>query len=387
MSSVLEPATARPPATTAAEPAAEPEVKWDGLFPASLRAVMLYCCDAALLLLGFQFYTTVPGLLEPAWADAVAWLKGHWPEAASLPLYKNTFAATNAAPTLYYALIVYLVALPLYYATFPDTYRVKSRLFWEAVLSLWRRRPTPKEAVAIRAVAVKAFFMPLMLVWLVPAVIALVKVLDDQPDLARYAAEKGWFVGFYYPVALLIIIVDLSCFTVAYGVEHPRLGNEIKSVEPTFLGWAVALMCYPPFALISAWALGWYERDDPLPAAPVLTGCLMLLLMGTYAAASVALGLRGGNLVHRGVVDRWPYSVIRHPAYLCKNLFWCTGAVPALIHVWGQPYPMVCVVLSSAAWFGVYTLRALTEERHLMRDPAYQEYCRRVKYRYIPGVW
>ena len=69
MSSVLEPATARPPATTAAEPAAEPEVKWDGLFPASLRAVMLnYCCAAALLLLGFQFYTTVPGLLEPAWA-------------------------------------------------------------------------------------------------------------------------------------------------------------------------------------------------------------------------------------------------------------------------------------------------------------------------------
>ena len=87
------------------------------------------------------------------------------------------------------------------------------------------------------------------------------------------------------------------------------------------------------------------------------------------------------------MVDRWPYSAIRHPAYLCKNLFWCVGAVPAFIAVWGRPFEMGCVVLSSAAWFGVYTLRALTEERHLMRDPAYQEYCKRVKYRYIPGVW
>src|SRR6059058_49511 len=84
------------------------------LFQASLPAVVInYCCAAALLLLGFQFYTTAPVLLEPAWAGAVERIKGHWPE-ANIPLYQNTFAAPNATPTLYFALIAYLVALPLY---------------------------------------------------------------------------------------------------------------------------------------------------------------------------------------------------------------------------------------------------------------------------------
>jgi protein-S-isoprenylcysteine O-methyltransferase Ste14 len=366
------------------------------LFQASLPVVVLnYFCAAALLLIGFQFYTTVPAKLEPAWAATVSWLKGHWPD-VSFPAYSNTYAAANAGPTLYYALIIYLVALPVYYATFPDGVVVKSRLFWcGAVRLLALRRPDPQEVVAIRAVAVKAFFMPLMLVWLVPALIGFP---GQVVEVARAvtAPESGSEVdmrrllAIYYLGLTLIIIVDLSCFSIAYGVEHPRLGNEIKSVEPTFLGWFVALICYPPFNIVSTWALGWYETDNPPMASLWVTGAvaaLMLLLMGTYAWASVALGLKGGNLVHRGVVDRWPYSVIRHPAYLCKNLFWCVGAVPAFILVWGQPKAMAFVVLSSAAWFGIYTLRALTEERHLMRDPAYQEYCKRVKYRYIPGVW
>jgi protein-S-isoprenylcysteine O-methyltransferase Ste14 len=365
------------------------------LFQATLSAVVTnYTCAAALLLIGFWFYATVPGWLGTAWADAAAWAQAHWPD-IGFPAYKNYYAAENAAPTLYFALIIYLVALPLYYATFPDGYPVKSRLFWGAAAGLLTgRRPTEPEAVALRAVAVKAFFMPLMLVWLVPALIAFPAVMREvanvmtgtgpDADMRRVLAVYGLGLTF-------IIIVDLSCFTVAYGVEHPRLGNEIKSVEPTVLGWVVALMCYPPFNFVSAWALGWYETDEPpLASGPwvaAAVAALMLVLMGTYAWASVALGLRGGNLVHRGVVDRWPYSVIRHPAYLCKNLFWCVGAVPAFIAVWGQPRAMAFVVLSSAAWFGVYTLRALTEERHLMKDPAYQEYCKRVKYRYIPGVW
>jgi protein-S-isoprenylcysteine O-methyltransferase Ste14 len=385
-------ATAPPPAAPAPTP----------LFRATLREVVTnYTCAAALLLMGFWFYSHAPAWLGTVWADATAWLQGQWPD-MSWPKYRDYYAEANAQPTLRLALIVYLVALPLYYATFPDGYPVKSRLFWGAAAGLLSgRRPSGPEAVALRAVAVKAFFMPLMLVWLVPALIGFPGlVLEVGKVLAATGAgpeaEMRSILALFVLGLTVIIIVDLSCFTVAYGVEHPRLGNEIKSVEPTLLGWAVALMCYPPFNPISAWALGWYETEQPPvnsgPWVAAAVGALMLVLMGTYAWASVALGLRGGNLVHRGVVDRWPYSVIRHPAYLCKNLFWCVGAVPAFVAACYLPpaerwFAMACVVGSSAAWFGVYTLRALTEERHLMRDPAYQEYCKRVKYRYIPGVW
>jgi len=44
-------------------------------------------------------------------------------------------------------------------------------------------------------------------------------------------------------------------------------------------------------------------------------------------------------------------------------------------------------VLSLAAWTGIYTVRALTEERHLKADPDYRAYCDRVKWRYIPRLW
>jgi protein-S-isoprenylcysteine O-methyltransferase Ste14 len=43
-------------------------------------------------------------------------------------------------------------------------------------------------------------------------------------------------------------------------------------------------------------------------------------------------------------------------------------------------------VLSMAFWSLIYYLRAVTEERHLMNDPDYQAYCRKVRYRFIPGL-
>jgi protein-S-isoprenylcysteine O-methyltransferase Ste14 len=38
-------------------------------------------------------------------------------------------------------------------------------------------------------------------------------------------------------------------------------------------------------------------------------------------------------------------------------------------------------------WGTIYFLRSVTEERFLMRDPDYVAYCRKVKYRFIPGIY
>jgi protein-S-isoprenylcysteine O-methyltransferase Ste14 len=35
---------------------------------------------------------------------------------------------------------------------------------------------------------------------------------------------------------------------------------------------------------------------------------------------------------------------------------------------------------------GLYYWRAITEERHLMRDEEYRRYMKKVRYRFIPGV-
>jgi protein-S-isoprenylcysteine O-methyltransferase Ste14 len=138
--------------------------------------------------------------------------------------------------------------------------------------------------------------------------------------------------------------------------------------------------------------IGWNALEYPNYADPTIqavAGTLMLILMGVYASASVALGLKASNLTNRGTVSRGPYAYIRHPAYLCKNLFWWVSAIPLL---WGSMQVgdwqlFGLAFFSLCAWSAIYTVRALTEERHLLADPEYGDYCERVKWRFIPRVW
>lgn len=330
-------------------------------FPASMREVLRnYAAAASLLVIGFAFYTAL-----------FTWV----------PHYREKVITPVGFFAIEVVMIAYLVLLPLFYATFPDDYAVKCRLFWRAIANLRSRRPTPKEATAIRAVAVKAFFMPLMVAWLFTGSITLGRAMLNPGTL-----------GFYELMMCLIVIVDLSFFTVAYGVEHPKLNNEIRSVEPTFLGWASALACYPPFQLGSLAVLGWFPLEYPDYDAYGMqwpAGLTMLGLMSIYTWASVALGLKASNLTNRGIVSRGPYRVIRHPAYICKNLFWWVAAMPVVLRLAnaGEWAAAGFALLSLSAWTGIYTVRALTEERHLKADPDYRDYCERVKWRYVPGVW
>jgi hypothetical protein len=39
------------------------------------------------------------------------------------------------------------------------------------------------------------------------------------------------------------------------------------------------------------------------------------------------------------------------------------------------------------AWSAIYHLRAITEEKHLKKDPEYARYVKKVKWRYIPEVY
>src|SRR5262245_52709458 len=110
------------------------------VFTASWRLLWLnYVSAAALLLLGYGLVTTHA-------------------------FYQWLFAPVTFA-FLKYALGAYLILLPFYFATLPDSHEAKCRLFWRALFQLRRRRPLPREQVALRAVLVKAFYLPLMCNW------------------------------------------------------------------------------------------------------------------------------------------------------------------------------------------------------------------------------
>jgi protein-S-isoprenylcysteine O-methyltransferase Ste14 len=119
----------------------------------------------------------------------------------------------------------------------------------------------------------------------------------------------------------------------------------------------------------------------------VAAAVALLLAIGVYAWATLALGLRASNLTNRGIVTTGPYRSLRHPAYLAKNLSRWIGATPLLIKFpFSDPWRLSPAIVGTAAWSRIYVLRALTEERHLGSDPDEQAYRSRVRWRFIPGL-
>jgi protein-S-isoprenylcysteine O-methyltransferase Ste14 len=119
---------------------------------------------------------------------------------------------------------------------------------------------------------------------------------------------------------------------------------------------------------------------DVAPLAPdAATVILSAIGLGLVLVGKIALGRSFGLVpANRGVVVRGPYSMVRHPIY--------TGYLITHIgFLMAQPTPWnagVFVVADVAL-----VLRALMEERILSADVDYQQYCRKVGWHLVPGVF
>ena len=295
---------------------------------------------------------------------------------------------------------VYVLLLGLYYLLVEETRVAKSLRFlmivreWvKAPLESDRRGISGPDRVAVLSTLLKGFFGPMMVNSLMIFCVAAWtngKIIwqiewSDLSFLMLFDRVGFWFL------LQAILFVDVFFFTVGYLVESPKLGNEIRSVDPTLVGWAAALVCYPPFNFVTSRLLGNTVSDFPQfddPNLHLVANLALLALMAIYASASGALGLKASNLTHRGIISRGPYAVIRHPAYICKNTAWWIASVPVIMAAWDQSaFEGIKAFGSMAAWSSVYVLRALTEEDHLRSvDGEYAAYAAKVRYRFIPGV-
>jgi protein-S-isoprenylcysteine O-methyltransferase Ste14 len=107
----------------------------------------------------------------------------------------------------------------------------------------------------------------------------------------------------------------------------------------------------------------------------VLQGAGLTISIG----ALVVLGRSFGSVAaDRGMVQRGPYAVVRHPLYV-GYLVLLPGYVLQSISVWN--------VIVMALVVGCDVGRALAEERLLRTTAAYEEYRRRVRWRLVPGAW
>jgi protein-S-isoprenylcysteine O-methyltransferase Ste14 len=101
---------------------------------------------------------------------------------------------------------------------------------------------------------------------------------------------------------------------------------------------------------------------------------LVLVVIG-----KITLGRSFGVVpANRGVVVRGPYSFVRHPIY--------TGyLITHVSFLVAHPAPWNFSVILIADF--ALIVRALMEERILSADAAYQQYCRRVGWHLVPGVF
>ena len=101
-------------------------------------------------------------------------------------------------------------------------------------------------------------------------------------------------------------------------------------------------------------------------------GTAILACLVVYSLSTVVFGLRFSNLTHRGIITSGPYRYTKHPAYIAKCVSFWLISVPFLSnHGLKAAIAQSLMLVASNA---IYFARAITEERHLARDPTYREY-------------
>lgn len=255
---------------------------------------------------------------------------------------------------------------------------------WGAIL---RHCFRPRSARVVWAgLAVKFFFLPIMFKFFLDSGFHVVKdagalAAQLQGSLAFRPGTMGTAEAAYFLLFDAVIFIDVSLASLGYLVTTRWIDAGMRSVDLNPLAWAACLACYMPFNGMVARHMGLPTADvtaigDPALRAAAMAG--VLACMAVYMWSTLAFGLRFSNLTHRGLFSRGPYAFVRHPAYAAKNLSWWIEAGPNL----GDPRALLCLL----GWNAVYWLRAVTEERHLSRDPRYAAYADRVPCRFFPGL-
>ncbi|PIP93095.1 MAG: hypothetical protein COW00_19015 [Bdellovibrio sp. CG12_big_fil_rev_8_21_14_0_65_39_13] len=218
---------------------------------------------------------------------------------------------------------------------------------------------------------VKAFFFPLMFTSLVA------KMDTFILNGISFSLKPRFLYEFCYQ---LFFAIDVVFVTIGYAMTFKIFHSHIRSTERTLIGWVIALICYIPFwPILDRFYFHYYMEGPPwwfwlknsfLEIPWVL---MIIVCLGTYTFATISFGIRFSNLTNRGIITHGPYRWMKHPAYVSKCLAWLLISVPFITHPQAA-HPFIRTSALIVLW-GIYFVRAKTEERHLKSDPHYQFYC------------
>lgn len=287
------------------------------------------------------------------------------------PEYGGTFYAPFYRLLAKSALPLVVVAVA-YVALVDGRMRQPRDAYWQLGRFLLGRSEDARSADLAdhaRAWLVKAFFLPLMVVYLHGSA---ARVLNFGLSGTNWANLRLY--DFAYDTVFLVDLV----FTVAgYALSLRAADAHIRSAEPTMLGWVVALLCYQPF--FSLFDRNYLAYGGPgfgtmlagWPSLRMVWAGVIIALLALYSLTTVTFGWRFSNLTHRGILTGGPFRFTKHPAYVTKNISWWLISVPFAVQGGAEQARHMLMLLCLNA---VYFMRARTEERHLSRDPEYVAY-------------
>ncbi len=227
---------------------------------------------------------------------------------------------------------------------------------------------------------VKAFFLPMMVGYLASE-IGWLQANPMENTLVAFVTQPGMvnWLNFYEFIFRYVFVVDVGLAALGYVMTLKLFDSQMRSAEPTMLGWLVCLICYPPFWGTVSQQLFHYDEGvvwgqwlEGMPALKIIWSLLIIASLFGYVSSTVQFGVRFSNLTHRGILTNGPFRWLKHPGYLSKNISWWLVAMPFLNSAGTSEAIRMSLLLLCVN--GIYFMRAKTEERHLSNDPVYREY-------------
>ncbi|MGZ6221771.1 MAG: methyltransferase family protein [Syntrophales bacterium] len=199
------------------------------------------------------------------------------------------------------------------------------------------------------------------------------------------AGTLSYWQGWAYVATFIICSIAYTVYLVKYdsallkrrteaGISHEK--EPAQKVIIFFLYvFFIALVIVPPLDFRFGWSkVPWYVSlfGDVLLVVSFYIFYLVSKV-NTYAASNVRVE-EGQKVISTGI-----YGLVRHPMYV-GALFLIVGTPPALGSWWA--------LLLIPPFMLVLYFRIVNEEKVLLRDlQGYAEYCAKVRWRLIPGIF
>jgi protein-S-isoprenylcysteine O-methyltransferase Ste14 len=222
------------------------------------------------------------------------------------------------------------------------------------------------------------------------AVIRFALVILLQPAILFVAAGRiDWLMGWIY----LGLFTFLSLGSrVLIQRKNPdliaeRAGSmDRKDVSPVDKALVALIAIFGPMVVLLVAGLdhrfGWTPPFPPLMPWIALILATGGILLGTWAmlenrffSAVVRIQKDRGQTV----VSTGPYRFIRHPSYVGGAIAFLF--IPFALNTLWALIPAACIIIG-------YFIRTAIEDRTLRTElKGYSEYAKRVRFRWIPGIW